>query len=205
MNKGKFFVFEGIDGCGGETQMNKLAEHLEKKNIPSIKLSYPDYTGPIGELIHRYLHKEYEFSKEVQFLLFLGDFLKDKEKIQQWLHEGKVIIADRYFTAALAYQCFEGILLEHALQIAKLLEVPIPDAVLYLRVSADTSIARKTQEKQGNLDRNESNRQFLSSLVHSYNSLSEQNTFAPWQTVDGEQSIEEVEKTIYDSIVKKLI
>jgi dTMP kinase len=203
-HSGKFFVLEGIDGCGGETQIYEISKLLESKLISLAKLSYPDYTGPIGEIIHRYLHREYEFSKEVQYLLFLADFIKDKEKIEKWLSEGKTIIADRYFTTTLAYQCFNGISIPRALRISELLSLPLPNSIIYLHISADTSIARKTLEKQGHLDRNESDRQLLASLVNSYNSLSNQNILAPWQVVDGEQSIEKVTQDIWQIISPQL-
>ena len=32
--KGKFWVIEGLDGCGKTTQMECLKQALEKRNIP---------------------------------------------------------------------------------------------------------------------------------------------------------------------------
>jgi len=194
--KGNFIVLEGIDGCGGETQLSKLIEHFKNERVPAEKLTYPDYTGPIGKLIHEYLYKQYDFSKEVQFLLYFGDFLKDSEKIQGWLNMGKTIVSDRYFTSTLAYQCLNGFPLEKALQVSELFNLVRPSLIIYLDITAETSMKRKAQEKGGDLDRNESDRQFLSDLVHSYTQLIEKQTFAPWVVVDGEQPIEKVTKDI---------
>lgn len=201
---GKFFVLEGIDGCGGETQSNLLVERLKEAGVPATKLSYPDYRGPIGQLIHRYLREEYEFPKDVQLLLYLADFLKDKETIERLRAEGKMVVADRYASSTLAYQCFQGVSLERALSIVQLLELPVPDAILYLRITADTSIARKMKEKGGDLDRNESNRQFLAGLIGSYNRLSEENRFAPWHALNGEQPVENVAEDIWQIISPQL-
>lgn len=204
MNKhthpGKFFAFEGIDGCGGETQTNKLVAHLKERSLPVEKLSYPDYAGPIGKLIHEYLHAKYDFSKDVQLLLYFADFLKDKQKIEQWLNEGKMLVADRYVPSTLAYQCGNDVPLQTGLEMTRLFKLPVPDKIIYLDITPETSILRKTKEKQGNLDRHESDRQFLSDLVHSYKRLRKENIFAPWEVVEGEQSIEEVASDIWQII-----
>jgi len=196
MEKNKFIVFEGIDGSGGETQANILVETLKKQGIDVVQHAYPDYTGPIAQLIHDYLHNKYEFSKEVQFLLYFADFLKDKEKIQQWLGQGKTIVADRYFTTTIAYQCLNGVPLDNALQIAQMFQLPVPDKVLLLDISAETSIERKTKEKDGNLDRNESSKQFLADLASLYRELAAKNAFGQWTIINGEQTIEKVTEDV---------
>ena len=76
MSKGKFIIIEGIDGCGKGTQTKKLVSYFRKQKKEVKSLSYPDRNGPIGALIDQYLHKKYNFSKEVQFLLYFSAFLK---------------------------------------------------------------------------------------------------------------------------------
>jgi len=192
---GKFIVIEGIDGAGGETQSKKLTEYFKDSQL----LEYPDYTGPIGKLIDAYLHKQYEFSKEVQLLLYFADFLKDKEKITKWLQEGKTIIADRYFTTTIAYQCFKGVSLDTALATSKLFDLPIPNLVFYLDITAETSMKRKQNEK-GELDRNEENREFLQSLTNSYKELVKEQILTKWVIIDGEQPLEKVTRDIQHEI-----
>ena len=194
-NKGKFIVIEGIDGAGGESQSKKLAEYFEDSQL----LEYPDYTGPIGKLIDAYLHKQHEFSKEVQLLLYFADFLKDKERINKWLQEGKTIVADRYFTTTIAYQCFKGISLDTALAMSKLFDLPTPDLVFYLDITAETSMKRKQGEK-GELDRFEEDKQFLHGLTDSYKQLAKNQTFAKWIIINGEQPLEKVTQDIQHEI-----
>jgi len=193
---GKFIVVEGIDGAGGETQSSLLYNFFKKEKIPAEKLTYPDSKRPIGRLIHEFLHEKYEFSPESQFLLYLADFLKDKEKILRWLKRGKIVISDRYFTSTLAYQCQGAFLREKALKIAKLLELPRPDLVIYLKVSPQTSIKRKFKEKR-NLDRFERNRKLLSQVAKFYEkTLIKKSIFSKWIIVDGEKAIKEVSEEI---------
>lgn len=197
---GKFIVFEGIDGAGSETQTRLLFNYLKKEKKSVEKLFYPDYKGPIGKLIHQYLHKKYDFSVETQFLLYTTDFLKDKEKIRKWKKERKIIISDRYFTSTLAYQCLKGFPLKSALEIANLFKFPKPDLVIYLKVSPEISIQRKLKEKK-NLDRHEADKEFLSELDNFYEKLIKNQIFGKWIVIDGEKSIEEVFKEIKKFII----
>ncbi len=200
---GKFIVFEGIDGAGGETQSNLLLKFFKKEKIPAEKLSYPDYRGPIGKLIHKFLHKKYNFSFELQFLLYFSDFIKDKEKIEKWKKEGKVIISDRYFTSALAYQGLKGFSLKDALKIFKIFDLPKPDLIIYLKISPETSIQRKFKEKRS-LDRHEADKKFLEKLSKFYEKLIENQIFSKWVIVNGEKPIKKVFEDVKKITMEKL-
>jgi len=192
---GKFIVFEGIDGAGSETQSKLLFDYLKNQKKQVKKLSYPDSQGPIGKLIYQFLHKKYDFSPGVQFLLYFTDFLKDKEKNIKWRKKGKIIISDRYFTSTLAYQCLKGFLLKVALEIANLFKLPKPDLVIYLKVSPQISIKRKLKEKR-NLDRHEADKIFLKKLSNFYEKLVKNQIFSRWVIINGEKSIKEVFKDV---------
>lgn len=191
-SRGKFIVIEGIDGCGGETQSKKLAKYLREKKTPVKLLSYPDYQGPIGKVINQYLYKKYNFSKEVQFLLYFSDFLKDKDKINKWLNEGSTIIADRYFSSTIAYQCLNGVSVDVALSASKLFDLPRPNFIFFLNISPETSMARKKKEKGNKLDRHEADKKFLTALAEFYKQLAQRQALAKWVILDGERSISEV-------------
>ncbi len=183
-------VFEGIDGAGGETQSQSLFEYLKNKGSVA-RLRYPDYTTPVGKLIDGYLHEKCELSTEVLTLSYIADKLQDKDKINMLLSKGTTVIADRWLTTTLAYQSVQGFPLEKMLKIAQLLDLPKPDLVIYLRISADTSMKRKYGEK-GNLDKFEKDRPFLEAVVKQYDKLAKENIFGKWVVIDGEKSKEQV-------------
>lgn len=195
MSKGKFIVIEGIDGCGKGTQVKKLVSHLRKQKVRVKTLSYPDRQGPIGSLIDQYLHREYNFSKEVQFSLYFSDFLKDKERIRKWLREGRTIIADRYFLSTLAYQSIGGFPIKRGLETAKLFDLPKPDMIVFLDINPETSLSRKFGQK-GMLDRHEADANFQKNLARVYRQLAKKKTLARWVTLDGEKSKEEIFNSI---------
>jgi len=200
---GKFIIFEGIDGAGCETQVKLLANYLKKQGKLVEKLYYPDYKGPIGRLIHQYLHKKYEFSVDVQFFLYFTDFIKDREKINQWIEEGKIVISDRYFPSTLAYQGLGGFSIKKALELAQRFKLPKPDLIIYLKVSPEVSMSRKYKEKK-DLDRNEADKKFLKKVWDSYEKLIKGKIFSKWVVIDGERPIEEVFEEIKKIINQEL-
>jgi dTMP kinase len=189
--RGKLIVMEGIDGAGGETQSKLLLEHFRKKKVPAERIYYPDYGNSIGKFIHDYLHKKHELSPDMQFLLYSTDMVKDRDKILEWLAQGKTVIADRYFTSAMAYQGLRGFPVESALKFAEIFRLPKPDVIFYLKVSPATSMARKMEEKK-HLDRNEEDKAFLEKISASYENLIKSQAWSSWFVIDGEKSKEEV-------------
>ncbi len=191
MPKGKFFVFESIDGGGSETQSRMFARLLEERDMPHILIDYPDYPNPIGNFIHNYLHSSDHIPVGVKLVLYTADMLKDKETIEQALSEGKTVVACRYVTTALAYQVVEGFDAGRALDYVKIMQFPVPDMAIYLKIKPETSKKRKLKEK-GSLDRNESDLQLLAKVAARYEEMAAKNIFCRWAVVDGEQSADKV-------------
>ncbi|MDD3292840.1 MAG: dTMP kinase [Candidatus Pacebacteria bacterium] len=196
MQKGKFIIIEGIDGCGGETQTRLLSDFLLKQGKEIKELTYPQYDKPIGQLIHNFLYEKYDLSPEVQALIYFSEFVKDKEEIKKDIDEGKILISDRYFTSTLVYQGLRGVELEKLISLSNLFDIVRPDMCIYLKISPETSRKRKSKEKQGDLDRNERDLELLKNLVNVYDKVAKNNLFCKWEIINGEQSIEEVHNQI---------
>lgn len=108
MKKGKLIVIDGIDGSGKTTQINLLAKRLEKKKIPFKVISFPRYGDNIyGKLVKRYLKGEFGSISEVNpylmALSYAGDRLLAKPLIDNWLTEGKLVLANRYVSSSKAH------------------------------------------------------------------------------------------------------
>lgn len=189
--RGRLIVIEGIDGAGKETQSKKLLEYLRGRKIPCELVSYPDYGNPIGDFIHDYLKGKHELPADVQFLFYGLDMVKDRDRILEWLRQGKAVIADRYITSAMAYQVLRGFPLESALRFVEIFSLPKPDFIFYLKTPPETSMKRKKGEKR-DLDRNERDLRLLENVSKSYESLVRKQVWASWFVIDGEKSIEEV-------------
>jgi dTMP kinase len=195
MMKGRLIVFEGIDGSGTETQSKTLLRSLQGRGVPAARLEYPDYGGDLGKLIRVFLDKKSDLSTEMQFLLYAGDMVKDREKINRWLSEGKTVICDRYFNSTIVYQGIRGFPLEKALKVAEDFGIPKPDIVFLLKITPEESVKRKMGE-HGTLDRNEEDRAFLAKVGASYEKMAMDNVFGQWFVIDGARSREDVGKEV---------
>jgi len=192
---GRLIVFEGVDGAGIETQANKLVEYMKKKESAVKKLSYPEYEHPIGNLIHEFLYRKFDIPVVTQTLLHLADRSKDADTIRKWLDEGKTVVSERYATSTMAYQGFLGFPVENIVKITEMARIPRPDIIIYLKISAETSVKRKRMEKT-DLDRNEGDSKLMNDVGLFYEKLAEKNTFGKWVVVDGERSKEAVFKEV---------
>ncbi len=105
----KFIVIEGLDGSGKTTQIEFLKEYFATKDIKTKYIHFPDYNSPVfGELITKFLRGELGSINEVHpylvALLYAGDRNNAKDKINGWLRDGYVVLADRYVYSNIAYQ-----------------------------------------------------------------------------------------------------
>lgn len=194
--KGKLIVIEGCDGAGCGTQTELLKERLnEKLDQPVLHIRYPDFNSPVGVTIHKFLHEELQLNTDMQFFIYSLDMMKDMKEIKKALEEGRIILADRYFTSTLAYQCAQGFPIEKALNFAEMFDIIKPDLVIYLKVSPETAMNRKQKEKN-NLDLFEKNLEFRKKVSEKYEELASENIFGKWAIVDSEKPIEKVAKEI---------
>ena len=102
-----FITFEGSEGCGKSTQVQRLAARLEKLGIPFLITREPGGT-PIGESIRDLLQFAPQgagMTPETELLLFEASRSQlVREVIKPALESGKCVIADRFFDSTTVYQ-----------------------------------------------------------------------------------------------------
>lgn len=99
------WVFEGIDGCGKETQWLLLIEKLEGFGIPVKRISFPVYESRTGMWVKAYLDGKFgNLHPYFASLLFAADRLAHRGLLEQWLQEGAIVLANRYTPSNLAHQ-----------------------------------------------------------------------------------------------------
>ncbi|GHV19327.1 hypothetical protein FACS189494_00600 [Spirochaetia bacterium] len=110
MNKGRFIVIEGLDGCGKSTQIGLLKTYLDGQNIKNVFVHYPRLeTGVYGELISRFLRGEFGSAAQVHpvlaAVLFAGDRRDNDSSLRNYIKDGYLVLCDRYIYSNIAFQC----------------------------------------------------------------------------------------------------
>lgn len=151
--RGKFIVIDGTDGSGKATQTELLVRRLQKSGYKVKTIDFPQYENNFfGKLVGRYLSGEFGNSSQVSpylaSVLYAADRFESKNKIEKWISEGNIVIADRYASSNQIHQGgkisnpkkrkeFLAWLEEMEF---KVLKIPKPKAIIYLEVPLKFSL-----------------------------------------------------------------
>lgn len=146
--RGKLVALEGIDGSGKRTQLEMLARAMRTRGIAHTTIAFPRYDGFFGRMVAQYLNGEFGTLTEVDphfsALLYAGDRLENKKLLENYLADGKLVLADRYIASNFAHQGarvaprqFPQFL--HWLEKLEygVYDLPEEDLVIYLRLPAE--------------------------------------------------------------------
>ena len=188
-----FITFEGPDGSGKSTIIQKVYDYLIENNNDVIKTREPG-GSPIAEKI-RNLILDTENTKmgyRTEALLYAASRAQHvEETILPALNENKIVLCDRFLISSLAYQ---GVGRDLGIEnVRKINEFAIngvfPDFVLFFDVDPITTLKRKSSldtadrlEKEGN--------NFHERVYNGYKEIlnSEKNI----EIIDATQSVEDV-------------
>ena len=138
--KGKFIVFEGIDGSGKTTQFRMLANYL-KNNKSNILITKEPTRGRVGKIIYNILEGREKASHIFLQLLFSSDRAEHLEKkVIPALKSGKTVLCDRYLFSTLAYGNSEIGDMNWLENLSK--HFILPDITFLIKVSPSESIHR---------------------------------------------------------------
>src|SRR5216683_3824554 len=105
-HRGKFITFEGLDGCGKSTQIEKLATALRTQGLSVVVTREPGGTAT-GEKIRNLLLDSATagLSPMAELaLMFASRAQHLKEVVQPALTEGRIVLCDRFTDSTEAYQ-----------------------------------------------------------------------------------------------------
>ena len=145
---GKLIVIEGLDGSGKGTQAALLAEYLRGRGCRVREISFPDYESEGSVLVKMYLdgklgdnpddtnaYAASMFYAADRYVSYRTDWEKD------YLDPDTVVIANRYTTANAYHQLsklpeeqWDGYLQWLFDFEYRLIGIPAPDSVIYLKV-----------------------------------------------------------------------
>ncbi|MBY6221533.1 dTMP kinase [Marinobacter nauticus] len=207
--KGKFIVFEGLDGSGTSTQASLLRDYFLSLKSSAYLTSEPS-DGPIGTMIRQAFKGRINFPKgsissgsgdlfdQQMAYLFAADrhdhLYNEVDGVFKHLEEGATVISTRYFFSSYAYHCQS----EDDFSLVKDLnsKFPNPDLVVYLKAPVEVSINRLHSRPFRDEYENEKKLRIVS---ENYERI-----FTDYQgeflTIDANRGIQEIHECIIDKV-----
>jgi len=226
---GKFIVFEGGEGSGKTTQIQRLRDWLlsdvsfntlqEQGEVGELKLTREPGGTALGKDIRQLLltprnrEQDAQIYSRAELLLYAADRAQHvQESIVPWLEAGHWVLCDRFTDSTVAYQGY-GRQLNLAL-IHQLNEIATgglrTDMTLWLNVSPSVGLGRMAQ--RGEADRMEqAGRDFHQRVCEGFTALAnpEANDPNPYSSgpiveIDGNQSLDSVSIQIQTVIQQRI-
>ena len=156
---GKLLVIEGLDGSGKATQTGRLFTELQTRGNDVMRVSFPDYDSDSSALVKMYLGGEFgsdpnDVNPYAASSFYAVDrFASYAKNWKDFYLGGGIVIADRYTTSNAIHQCaklpeekwdeFLHWLFDYEY---RLMGIPVPEKVIYLRV--DPSVSQELMDKR---------------------------------------------------------
>ncbi len=213
MQRGKFVVFEGIDGSGKSTQISLLLDYLRQKDKYNEVFLGREPTRKAKEVIRRL--KE-DLDPDSEAMVMARGYIEDrkehyKEIIWPLLNWGAHVICDRFTLSTLAYQS-NGVGLGVLTQMHITEEIGTPDLTFYFDIPVAT--AQERMRKRLGAPEKFEKPEFQEKLAGRYENIirlskedeSLRDLVGRIEIVDATQSIEDLARNIrevYDLVMSK--
>lgn len=143
--RGRFIVFEGIDGCGKTTQVERLISYItEETGRRCLSEREPDSRDIVGAIIRTALYGSVKITPEAMAYLHVADRLEHIAYMTPLLGSGENIVCDRYYLSNMAYNATEDLSVEeiYALNAPCVKKLP-PDLVIFLDIDPEVTARRR--------------------------------------------------------------
>ena len=197
MERGRYLVFEGIDGCGKSTQAARVATALDAV------LTFEMGATPLGAAVRTLiLNSEYAPSPLAEALLIAADRAEHMETVvSPALHAGRTVVSDRNGASTIAYQGY-GRQLDRALM-TSLVGIATQGVQPDLTVLLDLDPELAEQRRTGEADRMEREaKAFFDRVRDGYLAQAAEHP-ETWLVVDATKSMDEVSAVIDQELHKR--
>lgn len=211
MSRGLLITFEGSEGCGKSTQVQRLVTRLQAAGISVLVTREPGGTA-IGEKIRHLLQFDPESAAmmpETEVLLFEASRSQlVREVIMPALASGTVVICDRFFDSTTVYQGVARKLDPHIIERMNNFAVgdAMPDMTFVLDVDVETArtrMLRRVRPVQAP-DRMEAEPfEFYQRVADGYRELARREA-GRVILIDGGRAADQVEEDIWSRVAQKL-
>jgi len=209
MDSGKLITFEGLDGCGKSTQLEKATDWLKVQGYSVLKTRQPGGTV-IGQQIRSILlnPEHEELQPESELLLYLADRIQHlQDSILPAKAAGKIVLCDRFHDSTVAYQGYgRGLNLNSIESIVEHCIKPYsPDLTILLNIAPET-IASRLERRQEHVEKDRLDLESLSFFKRVAQGFQELSAAEPerFVCINGEQEIELIHQEIINILQQRL-
>tara|TARA_Y100000589_G_scaffold321619_1_gene353285 strand:- start:388 stop:1017 length:630 start_codon:yes stop_codon:yes gene_type:complete len=206
--KGKFIVFEGIDGSGKTTQINEIYNWLPQSKLISNNSSVIKTREPGGSSIGKKLREIILSNKNdnapsslTELLLYAADRTEHVTKtISPALKKGDWVLSDRFSGSTLAYQGYGRNI---DIETIKKLEIIAcqgekPDLTFFLDISLEESIERRKYQMPDRIESEGIN--FLRKVNIGFRKIAQENN---WIVISASNNQKNITNIIKKTLTEK--
>ena len=202
VSRGRFIVFEGLDGAGKTTQIELLMGALRERNPDLVDLREPGGTD-VGEAARRIMFDDPPLPMQPLTWAFLMNAARAElvaSVIKPALDRGVTVIADRYWYSTLAYQSAgDGLDSETVLTLCQLATGRLEaDLILYLDVPPEVGLERTRLGTPDVLDRRPLD--FHARVRRRYREMAAEDP-AHWRVFDGTKQSDVLAREILGNVL----
>lgn len=193
---GLLVVLEGVDRCGKTTQCARLVEQLTRRGVACEAMRFPCRDTAIGKVIDSYLRSATELSDQAVHLLFSANRWEMSAHMRQRLAEGVTLVVDRYTFSGQVFTFAKGGIDMDWCR-APDLGLPEPDLVMFLDLPVEQSKLR------GSFGEERYEKEAMQRRVReAFLDLAKANERGVWRVVDASESMDQVERAIWQHVHK---
>jgi dTMP kinase len=142
VNAGRLVAFEGLDGSGKTTQVERLAAALRAAGHPDVLVTREPTDGEWGRRIRAMAARGSPPPPEEELRWFVEDRREHaRQVLRPALAQGRIVVTDRYTLSSVAYQGARGLDWRRILAEGEA-EFPLPDAVFLLEIDPAEALVR---------------------------------------------------------------
>ena len=154
LKNGSLITFEGIEGSGKTTQINKVFNFLKEKKVKVIKTREPGGTK-VSEKIRKIIINDLKNNEDnlTELLLLFASRSNHFKKIRDYIKKGYVVLCDRYIDSTYVYQHYEqGQCIKLINFLQNLIDKQNKPKLTFF-IDIPVNISKKRVQSRGKLDR----------------------------------------------------